>query len=222
MKRRVLCAVLACMIPNVGDALVIDDFEAGAISRGTRGSLTQSMLPTDHVLGGTREINLGRAPSYSLELTDGDDGLEFAREFMPTMLAEFLYRIPLGADLAPSGEDRFLIRADYLLPDVFNRRLAVAVRDGNGGLSNAVIDPFEPGVIEIPFASLSHPTGVAADLSAAVVVFVQFAASLRDTGVPGAPGLLISDIRTVPEPQAALVVTLTFLSFLVLRQPRHR
>jgi hypothetical protein len=192
--------------------LILDDFEEGAFSLAAPPDSfdTQSGLGTTHVAAGSRQVSLqtsvGAGVTATLTLTGADDAAVLATSgAVGTTSLSFIYDFAAPVDLTASG-DRIEI--------VFSG-------SGVGGaLTVSVLDTgsnFEG--IQAPGGALTGPL-LAVPLSSFTVANVasinRIGITLTTTG--GIGSVSISEIRLVPEPALALLLSVAAIGLRLRRR----
>lgn len=184
-------------------AIVVDDFSVGPIhlerNAGVAVTATQTGLDPAHVLGGQRDIVLGRNYSNGqvLDIDTTEQRLTLSAGPSPALAGlELIYgsrTTPLGADLTAAGHDRFVLDFDGSTASLI--RMVVTSRSGAALIEDAVsVSSYYDGKkATIPFAEFS---GV--DFTNVASVELEF---FRHRGTT------LRSIYTIPEPLTAWLLT---------------
>lgn len=177
-------------------AIVIDDFKVGPAylvrDTGVPVALTQTGLDPSHVLGGKRELVLGRfysnGQSLEIDTTESQMTLAIANPGdLSGLDLTYGSRIePLGVNLMADGSNRFVFDFD-VLPSCCDQLVITSIAAGVLSIDNVQLnDYFDGHTATIPFSQFD---GV--DLTNVASIELGF---FRSRGV------VLQSIYTVPEP----------------------
>jgi hypothetical protein len=144
-------------------AVVVDDFNVGAITIVGPSVHTQTELDTVHVLSGSREMNVGQFGAGSVLEIEPANGLDFSSSDRGYFNIKYEFgSAGQGIDLTQGGQDRFrLIFGDMTNPSFTPLALYVTLppNSSSHGISLSIGD-WDGLILEFPFAAF--PTSLTA------------------------------------------------------------
>jgi len=217
----VVCALLTCIFPSLASAvIIIDDYTTGsdtltAVNSSETYYDTQSGLPTSHVAGGVRHMDMFTysAPA-SIQVAGGVMNLNSPNG---TNYFNIIYNAhPTNQGGTPAlnlnllGYEKFEVtfsRVDRSMG------FLVKVRSGNT-FGSKYVTATAPGVVEVPLNSFSNYSII----NWSDIDMVRLEISTYYKSGSGAHTEAISDFRVVPEP--ASITLLVMAGGLLLRRRR--
>jgi hypothetical protein len=149
-------------------AVIIDDFSVGPITVTGPAIQTQSGLDSAHVLGGSRQFDVGRFGSGSVLEIGSPDGLNFSSSGNGYFSVKYdLASEDGGTDLTQGGHDRFRLTFGEFDTTSFTP-LALYVTLPPGSSSNGVslyLGDWDDLILEFPFSAFPTPLVSAQNLT---------------------------------------------------------